>query len=378
MVLLSLHGLPPALIADLLDYDPATMRRWINRYNHEGLAALADRPRPGRPRLGGPHLLRRITALLTRPGPWTLSRLWRYLGRPRLSPRTLYRRVRQIAVWRRPKAVARGDPARQAVPRPHRTNTPAPGRIRHLGRRRDPPAPAVRSARSARHLDTARALSAHPHPCQEPADHGAGSAGGEHRTRGLPAGQAARGRLRRSAGAGAGGLPARPGGRGDLRQRQHPPRPRGAGVRGGPPGPARVVRGALQPARQPGRARLGRAQGVHRQHRGELAGSPAAGACLLPCSFARPATCRRRALDQPVVPCWLRARFQERRSAEAAFVAEPPHEPDDREAGLHDGEDKPGDPRCGGLTEVLLLLPQGNHLLPGAVAPRGWSPSREG
>jgi len=44
------------------------------------------------------------------PGPWTVRRLWRYLGRPALSPRTLYRRVRQAAVWRRPKLTARGDP----------------------------------------------------------------------------------------------------------------------------------------------------------------------------------------------------------------------------------------------------------------------------
>ncbi|WP_435109269.1 IS630 family transposase [Nocardiopsis synnemataformans] len=115
MVLLSLHGLPPAQIAALLDYDPATVRRWINHYNHEGIRGLADRPRTGRPRLGGPRLCARITALLRRPGPWTLMRLWRYLGRPRMSARTLYRRVRQVALWRRPKAIARGDPARAAV-----------------------------------------------------------------------------------------------------------------------------------------------------------------------------------------------------------------------------------------------------------------------
>jgi hypothetical protein len=94
---------------------PPPCRRWINRYNHQGLPGLADRPRTGRPRLGGPHLLRRITTLLQRPGPWTLTRIWRYLGRPRMSARTLYRRLRQVAVWRRPKAIARGDPARAAV-----------------------------------------------------------------------------------------------------------------------------------------------------------------------------------------------------------------------------------------------------------------------
>ena len=50
MVLLSLHELPAAQIAELLDCHPATVRRWISRFNGEGLAGLADRPRPGRPR----------------------------------------------------------------------------------------------------------------------------------------------------------------------------------------------------------------------------------------------------------------------------------------------------------------------------------------
>jgi DNA-directed RNA polymerase specialized sigma24 family protein len=38
MVLLSLHGLPPAQIAALLDCHPATVRRWVSRFNGEGLA----------------------------------------------------------------------------------------------------------------------------------------------------------------------------------------------------------------------------------------------------------------------------------------------------------------------------------------------------
>jgi DDE superfamily endonuclease/winged helix-turn helix protein len=116
MVLLSARGLAPAEIAVLLGCHPSTVRRWIGRFNAEGAAGLADRPRCGRPRLGGPRLGPRITALLARPGPWTVPRIWRYLGRPALSPRTLYRRVRLAAVWRRPKLTARGDPAHdQAV-----------------------------------------------------------------------------------------------------------------------------------------------------------------------------------------------------------------------------------------------------------------------
>jgi transposase len=110
MVLLSLHGLTPAQIAELLDCHPATVRRWIGRFNREGVAGLADRPRCGRPRLGGRRLTGRIAALLERPGPWTLLRIRQYLGRPQVSMRTLYRRVRLVAVWRRPKLTARGDP----------------------------------------------------------------------------------------------------------------------------------------------------------------------------------------------------------------------------------------------------------------------------
>jgi DDE superfamily endonuclease/Homeodomain-like domain len=110
MVLLSLHGLPPSQIAELLDCQPATVRRWISRFNDEGAAGLADRPRSGRPRLGGQRLTSRIAALLSRPGPWTLPRIRQYLGWPQVSPGTLYRRVRLVAIWRRPKLTARGDP----------------------------------------------------------------------------------------------------------------------------------------------------------------------------------------------------------------------------------------------------------------------------
>ena len=99
MVLLSLHGLPPAQIAELLDCHPATVRRWISRFNREGLAGLADRPRSGRPALGGRRLTSRIAALLGRPGPWTLPRIRRCLGWPQVSPRTLYRRIRLVAIW---------------------------------------------------------------------------------------------------------------------------------------------------------------------------------------------------------------------------------------------------------------------------------------
>jgi DDE superfamily endonuclease len=69
----------------------------------------------GRPRLGGQRLTGRIAALLARPGPCTLPRIRRYLGWPQVSPRTLYRRVRLVAIWRRPKLTARGDPDHDQV-----------------------------------------------------------------------------------------------------------------------------------------------------------------------------------------------------------------------------------------------------------------------
>src|ERR1700761_3389115 len=68
MVLLSVRGLAPAEIAVLLGCHPSTVRRWIGRFNAEGAAGLADRPRCGRPRLGGRRLTRRRAALLGRAG----------------------------------------------------------------------------------------------------------------------------------------------------------------------------------------------------------------------------------------------------------------------------------------------------------------------
>lgn len=110
MVVLSTAGMSPAQIADLLDYHPATVRRWLHRYHTNGIPGLPDRPRPGRPRLGGNTLTARITTLLATPGPWTIRSLWQHLGRPRLSLRTLWRRTRTVAAWRRPRLVPKGDP----------------------------------------------------------------------------------------------------------------------------------------------------------------------------------------------------------------------------------------------------------------------------
>lgn len=115
MILLSAQGFTPAEIAALLHYDPHTVRRWIGRWHTEGVDGLADRPRPGRPRLGSPQLGQRIRALLTEPKAWTTARVWRELGRPAISPRTLYRRIREQASWRRPRLVAKSDPDHDQV-----------------------------------------------------------------------------------------------------------------------------------------------------------------------------------------------------------------------------------------------------------------------
>jgi len=115
MILLSQQGFAATQIADLLGYDPSTVRRWIHRYQHHGTAALADRPRSGRPRLGSLRLGQRIRRLLRQPKAWTIGRLWQQLGRPTMSLRTLHRRVGEVAAWRRPRLVARGDPDRDQL-----------------------------------------------------------------------------------------------------------------------------------------------------------------------------------------------------------------------------------------------------------------------
>jgi transposase len=115
MILLSQQGMAASQIADLLGYDPSTVRRWIHRYHHHGTPGLADRPRSGRPRLGSRTLTKRILRLLGQPKAWTIGRLWRAAGRPPMSLRTLHRRVGEVAAWRRPRLVAKGDPDRDQI-----------------------------------------------------------------------------------------------------------------------------------------------------------------------------------------------------------------------------------------------------------------------
>ncbi len=112
MILLSQQGCSAAQVAGLLGYDPSTVRRWIHRYQQHGVGGLCDRARAGRPRLGSPRLGQRLLRLLAQPRAWTIGRLWQRLGRPAVSQRTLHRRVGEVAAWRRPRLVAKGDPDR--------------------------------------------------------------------------------------------------------------------------------------------------------------------------------------------------------------------------------------------------------------------------
>ncbi|GAA2717653.1 IS630 family transposase [Actinoplanes palleronii] len=115
IVVLSAGGMSASEIADLLHYDPTTVRRWIARYQSEGLAGLPDRPRSGRPRKGSRRLGERIHRLLMIPRAWTTASLWRTLGRPQISLSTLRRRIREQARWSRPRLIAKSDPNRDQI-----------------------------------------------------------------------------------------------------------------------------------------------------------------------------------------------------------------------------------------------------------------------
>jgi transposase len=115
MILLSAGGMTASDIGTLLRYDPRTVRRGITRHDLEGVAGLPDRPRSGRPRLGSPRIGNRIRTLLSTPKAWTTARIWRGLGRPAVSLRTVYRRVREQARWCRPRLIAKSDPDHDTV-----------------------------------------------------------------------------------------------------------------------------------------------------------------------------------------------------------------------------------------------------------------------
>ncbi len=54
IVLLAADGLAIRQIAPLVGLDPKGVRRWLDRFRAQGVDGLADRPRPGRPRVFPP------------------------------------------------------------------------------------------------------------------------------------------------------------------------------------------------------------------------------------------------------------------------------------------------------------------------------------
>lgn len=88
IVWLSSQGRRVRAIASEVRLGEATVRLWLTRFNAEGLAGLADRPRSGHPPTYTPEQVSAVIATaLTRPdtlglpfGSWTLDRLEAYLN----------------------------------------------------------------------------------------------------------------------------------------------------------------------------------------------------------------------------------------------------------------------------------------------------------
>jgi transposase len=122
-VLLSARGYDVGKIASILEYDEATVRRWIERYEAEGVEGLQDRPRSGRPRSAGAAAQDTVRRAIEtgpeacgHPGValWTVVLLQTHLliglGL-RLSHSSVRRLVHAMGyVWRRPRHVLPKDP----------------------------------------------------------------------------------------------------------------------------------------------------------------------------------------------------------------------------------------------------------------------------
>ena len=247
MILLSQQGFSAAEIAGLLAYDPSTVRRWIHRYHH-GPGGLADRPRSGRPRLGSPRLGQRILRLLGQPKAWTIGRLWKRLGRPAISLRTLHRRVAEVAAWRRPRLVAKGDPdpdRDQVLAALHRTIAELPdGAVllaedeAHINLLAWVRSTWIANGQRQQVMTLAR-IGAAPSSARSTLPAAALP---------VPGGPQGRQRqLHRLLRAAAGRLPRRTRGGGDLRQRDHPPLQDRAAVAAVASPPAGAARRPLQP-----------------------------------------------------------------------------------------------------------------------------------
>lgn len=115
MIRLSSQGQTTSQIAALWDMTSEVVRRAIHRFNTDGVASLANRPRGGRPRKATDRYVALLKeAVQTNPRDlgypfscWTLERLREYLAREThiiLNPRYLSQLMAKNAiVYRRPK-----------------------------------------------------------------------------------------------------------------------------------------------------------------------------------------------------------------------------------------------------------------------------------
>ncbi|MEV0538154.1 IS630 family transposase, partial [Kitasatospora sp. NPDC050463] len=90
VALAAADGVPNAVIARRHGLHIATVRRWRKRLHHEGLAALDDRSRPGRPRRYGPEVHLAIVATVTSARPdtdshWTHKSIAKSLAKQGIS-----------------------------------------------------------------------------------------------------------------------------------------------------------------------------------------------------------------------------------------------------------------------------------------------------
>ena len=69
IVLLASEGRSTRAIAKAVDVMPRTVSLWRGRYSREGMAGLAEKPRPGPPAKYDAQTARRVVAVLDRPPP---------------------------------------------------------------------------------------------------------------------------------------------------------------------------------------------------------------------------------------------------------------------------------------------------------------------
>jgi len=132
VILLSREGYKTTEIAEQVDLHALNVRKWIHRFNKEGMAGLHDRPRCGRP----PKLdmiLRRLVWEIVATDPrilgctfstWTATRLMRYLRQQDLVEDISYESIRQM--FREAQVVSRIHKQAPARPQPQRERAGRP------------------------------------------------------------------------------------------------------------------------------------------------------------------------------------------------------------------------------------------------------------